>query len=248
VAEISVPPSPALGREFRVGRVIERAAQLYQRNFLTFSLVSLIALLPAQLVVENPLTESRSASAGAKGTIFVLSIVLSMLSQAVIVHAAFQDMRGRPVRLLDSAGVAMSRSLPVLGLSILSGLGATIGILLFVIPGLIAYTMWFVAVPCCVVEQHGPMDSLQRSTELTRGVRWQIFGIWFVVIVGATLIDMVIENFTVATGSFAIWFVAAVAWSTIWGAIFTLLAVVSYYELRSVKEGVDIEQIASVFD
>ena len=35
-----------------------------------------------------------------------------------------------------------------------------LGFILLIVPGLILFTMWFVATPACVVERLGPMRSL----------------------------------------------------------------------------------------
>jgi hypothetical protein len=37
-------------------------------------------------------------------------------------------------------------------------------------------------------------------------------------------------------------------WNGIWGSFFAIAVVVSYRDLRSAKEGIDIDQIAAVFD
>src|SRR5207302_7500833 len=103
-------------------------------------------------------------------------LFLGTLCQAVILHAAFQDMRGRAVNLGESLSVGLRRFLPIIGASILLSLGAAVGMLLLIVPGLILLTMWYVAIPACVVEELGPARSLGRSSELTRGNRWKIFG------------------------------------------------------------------------
>ena len=47
-----------------------------------------------------------------------------------------------------------------------------------VIPGLVLSTIWWVAIPVAVVERPGTVASLRRSSELTKGVRWRIFGLF----------------------------------------------------------------------
>ena len=44
------------------------------------------------------------------------------------------------------------------------------------IPGLIIYTVLWLVVPVAVVERPGIVASLRRSSMLTKGYRWQIFG------------------------------------------------------------------------
>jgi hypothetical protein len=39
-----------------------------------------------------------------------------------------------------------------------------------------------------------------------------------------------------------------VLWNGVWGAFYAISVVVTYHDLRVAKEGIDIEQIAAVFD
>ncbi len=42
--------------------------------------------------------------------------------------------------------------------------------------------------------------------------------------------------------------IGSLIWNGIWGAFYAIAAVVSYHDLRVAKEGINIEQIAAVFD
>ena len=134
--------------------------------------------------------------------------------------------------------------------------------LLFVIPGMIVYMMWFVATPVCVVEQLGPFRSMGRSRELTKGHRWKLFGLMLLILIPALIVGAIVGAVMVAaTGGF----LAAVAtmnttmattlgqivnliWSAIWTAFYAIVIVVTYHDLRVAKEGIDTDQIAAVFD
>jgi hypothetical protein len=172
-----------------------------------------------------------------------------MFSQAIVLYGAFQDMRGRRVSLADSMKVGFSRLLPIVGLAFLMSLGVGFGFVLLLIPGLILLTMWFVATPACVVERLGPFDSMARSSQLTRGHRWKIFGLLIVLGLGGAIvsgvIDVVLED---VVGSAPLQIIGGLLWSGIWGAFYAIAAVVTYHDLRVAKEGTDIEQIAAVFD
>jgi len=39
-----------------------------------------------------------------------------------------------------------------------------------------------------------------------------------------------------------------VIWEGIWGSYYAILAIATYHELRAIKEGVDIDQVAAVFE
>ena len=66
-----------------------------------------------------------------------------------------------------SAASAVRAALPALT-AILFGLGVWVGLLLFIIPGIMLMLRWSVAVPACVLEGTGPVASLGRSAALTQ--------------------------------------------------------------------------------
>ena len=150
---------------------MSKAAAVLSRNLLPFGIVTGIASLPTVLlfnghedVVRNP------AAAGA----VALSGGLSAFSQAIVLYGAFEDMRGQPVDLMRSFQHASRRFLPVIGVAFLTTLLTGLASLLLIIPGLILFTAWYVAIPACVVERLGPWTSLQRSAALTKGNRWKV--------------------------------------------------------------------------
>jgi uncharacterized membrane protein len=173
--------------------------------------------------------------------------MLSTLSYAIILHAAFQDMRRRRVRLAESLNVGLRRFLPLIGLAFVAGFLVVLGLILLIIPGLILYTMWFVGVPACVVERRGPWTSLRRSRELTKGYRWKLFGLALLLLV-ANLGGSVIQIVLTALAGPIVGVTGQLIWSGIWAAFSAIVITVTYYDLRVVKEGVDIDQIAAVFD
>lgn len=149
---------------------------------------------------------------------------------------------------MESVAGGLRRFFPLLGVMILFTLGMTLGLILLVIPGIILMVMWYFAVPACVVESTGPIRSLGRSRELTKGYRWKIFALVIIVAIVNIIGGQVLT--VVATGLGGIWgyFAASIVWQGIAGGFGAVLIAVAYYYLRVAKEGVDVDQIASVFD
>src|SRR5262245_34732106 len=111
--------------DFRVSSVIRRSAAMLSGHFLTFFIVAVIAHSPTILLARTLTTELtdldevdlavRLMAWGLLG--LVQLIVLGVLGEAVIVHAAFQDMQRRPVRLAESLNLALRRFLPIVGVA-----------------------------------------------------------------------------------------------------------------------------------
>jgi hypothetical protein len=235
-------------REFRIGQVLSRAFNVFFKHIMTFTLIATGVVLP--FVLLGALGSSAPPDQRGVMTLmaFVLYLFLAPLATAVILYGAFQHMRGHPVHLGESVSRGLARFLPLIGLMILQTLGVLLGSILLIIPGLILMVMWYVAVPVCVVERTGPVESLSRSQELTKGFRWKLFGLYLLVLiigaVGGSILPVVGEALAGIWGQVAVQLV----WQGLAQAFGSVLIVVAYYYLRVAKEGMDIEGIAAVFD
>jgi MFS family permease len=244
-------PARFADSQFRVGAVLNRTSSVLSRNFLTFFIVTIVAYLPLLLIpgaTADVTTDPAAISLGLIGLAAFLTMVLGMLSQAVVLYGAFQDMRGCQVNLSESLKVGLRRFLPIIGLAIVMSFGLMLGFILLLVPGFILFAMWFVATPPCVVEQLGPFRSLGRSAQLTKGHRWKVFGLFIVLMLISAVIggglSMTLRQF----GSPVLTAIGNLLWNGVWGALYSIAVVVTYHDLRVAKEGVDIEHIASVFD
>ncbi len=158
--------------DFRAGDVFNRTVSIFSRNLLPFGTISAIAYLPSALVLSPGSTTAVLAS-GNGGWVaigFIATLVLNVLSQAIVLYGAFEDMRGPPVNFQRGRiKVRLRRFFPASGVAICMPLLAALAAILLVFPGLMVITMLFVAVPACVVERLGPSKSMGRSAWLTRG-------------------------------------------------------------------------------
>ena len=113
---------------------------------------------------------------------------------------------------------------------------------------------WLITIQACVVEQLGPIASINRSAELTKGYRWHIFGLLVLLFIGAivfvVIFSMVVTaifpgNFMLLTkAKVGVFFIV----STFSTAFFGTMSSVVYYDLRAVKEGLTIDSLADIFD
>ena len=234
---------------FRVRAVIGRSASMLWRHFLSFFVVGLIASLPLLLIVMAQTTEP--AGPGDLSRLFwetlgfILLMMFGTFGHAVIVHAAFQEMRrGGRVRVVESLNVGLRRFWPLLGLGLVNSM-ALLGYVLLVVPGLILSTLWFVGLPACIVEQLGTWTSLRRSMALTKGHRWKIFGLLLLLFAPGIVSTLVQSRLAPSPIVRA---VTELVWTGIWTAFTATIAIVTYHDLRMAKEGTDIERIAGVFD
>ena len=237
--------------DFRVGRVFTQTFSVLSRNLLPFCIVTVIAALPYFFLLGADGRPANAMTAGRAGLAifwFILAILLNALSQAVILYAAFEDMRGRPVNMMESLRIGFGRILPVLGTAIVVGVLTMLGGIALVIPALIVMTMMFVAIPACVVERLGPVKSVGRSAALTKGYRWRVFGLWISFMIVLGIVQSVSVGIGSAIGGVFVARLILLLWNAIYIAFSATLVVVTYRDLRVAKEGVDTDQIAAVFD
>lgn len=229
--------------ELRIGPVLSKAFEVLFGNFFTFIVISAVATAPA-IYYEWTLLQ------GAHGNWWLrtgLRTVLSALCEAMILYAAFQTLRSRPVSIAGSVARGLQRFFPVVGTSLLTSIIVTLGIFLLVVPGVIASIMLALALPVCVVEKLGPVDSLSRSAELTKGYRWQIFGTFFAVGI-VELVAVLALGVTRHSDTLALYLVLLFVVAVLFRAYQSVLVAIIYHDLRVIKDGIDLEGIASVFD
>ena len=247
MSEMSLPATAFAERDFRVGDAMNKAITMLSRNLLPFSIVFGIAALPQALLFDHYDGQLQKPSDVALFfSSIVLSIVLSALSQAVILYGAFESMRGGRPDVLTSFRHAWRRFLPVIGVALLTAILAGLAGLLLIFPAFMLTAAWYVATPACVVERIGPWQAMTRSATLTRGHRWKLFGVMIVMAIIGAFGSGLIEALAAGAGAI-IGVVAALIWTALFGAYGAILVVVIYHDLRVAKEGVDTDQIAAVF-
>jgi len=237
----------AAGTDFRIGAVLSLSFQILHQALGKFLVLSLLPVIPIVAVAFGFATAPQNAFA------FVLIglalyFIFAMISQAALVYGALEELRGRHFTIGEALSKGFRRFWPVLGVAIVSGLIVMVGSVLLLVPGLIALCMLYVAIPACVVEEWGVTQSLTRSAELTKGYRWPIFGLILLVIVGAAIVGAVLEAIVQAVAGDIVGSLFDAALQVYFTALASAVVAIIYYRLRVIKEGIDIERIAHVFD
>jgi len=254
VAAAVLPPG-----EFRVGRVLSRSFEVLFHDFFKFALIAVIAIIPYGLLTfmggaaafVGPQAHP-NVSPAAIGAAFIgfgiLFPFLYAISMAATLYGAFQDMRGRPFRLSEAFGRGLARLLPIIGLSICWVIAIGFGTLLLIVPGLMMMAAFYVALPACVMEGLGPFQSMSRSAALTKGHRWKVFGVYLVVALIAGIVGSVINLIITLSIAPMAGLISGLVWNLLTTAYNSIAIAVMYHDLRVLKDGIDIDRIAAVFD
>lgn len=256
--EMVVPSAP----RFSVGTVLSTSLAVYGRNFIPFTIVALALQVPVLLLqlffnpaadptAPNPAIANPGGFFGYLGVIMVAGALCNGLTTATLVYGSVQDLRGQRASIGDCFSRALAVAVPIILAALGYSICMSLGFLLLVIPGLIFLVVYWLYAPAIVVERLGVSQAFARSADLTRGKRWPIFGLILIYGVILYLVGFVVlyvmvqvDPLNSVTASTIINFVL----NTVIGASISIGSAVTYFLLRSEKEGVDIDQIAKVFD
>ncbi len=248
---------------FEMGRVVSRTFGVIGRNFVAFLLLALV-LAGIPEAITRYFTQSQGAASFSL-TRSLLSFAFSVVGfmalsvlQAALVHGSIADLNGKKASFGDCLATGMRFLWPVIGVSLLTGLAVGFGFILLIVPGVLMGLAWCMSVPAVVVERKGVTEAFGRSADLTRGNRWAIFGLAVIYLLIVWIIDAVAIAVTGGL-SFATLAQGQSGFNGVEWVLLTVLQVVQsligaaglasiYFELRSTKEGVGVESLASVFD
>jgi hypothetical protein len=224
---------------FRIADVFSKALAIYGRRFGPFIVLTVIAQVPQYLT---------AGSFGAVRAVSLLvSTVCSSIASGAIIYGVVQELRGRAFSIADSIQIALHRFLPMVGVAICTSILIGLATILLIFPGMMVACAYYVSMPACVAERTGVFESMSRSAYLTKGYRWQVFGMFLLILVGGLVLGMIVGLVFALTGRIGPQ-IAFIACTAIVGAFNGVIHGVFYYQLRVAKEGVDIDKIASVFD
>lgn len=176
---------PVMLRPLTLGELLDRGFQLYRSRFGVFVGIAAVAYLPLFVVqatgLWTPKTFTGSATAlFGLGLLFtallhLLAVAAAHAATIVVVSAAYLE---RPITLSQAYGKVSGMLLRVFFVMVGMGIGVGIGTLLLIIPGVILFLMWGLAIPVAVLEEAGLSESLSRSRQLTAGHRSRVFVIY----------------------------------------------------------------------
>ncbi len=172
--------------------VLRDAAQLYQALFRrTVVIAALVFAVVCFAETVGP------------WPVVLLSVVGTCVVQGALIEAVDMERERRSGSIATLARAAWKRVGALLGVSLLTGVGVGIGLFLLVVPGLILFTRWSLAVPAVMLEDRPPRDAMRRSAELVKGHGWQVFTVFVTVTAAAFGASFLLER--LLAGPLGLW-------------------------------------------
>lgn len=234
----SVPATPPSKPEypFKVLRVLSCSLRVTKHNFAPFFLLACALEIPAILLQLGGVMRHVLLA-------FVVQVVVNAFTQAVVAYGALMELQGsRPsTRACIATGFAQLGR--VLGVTLVSSLAIGGAMLLLVVPGIIVSLMLYVVVPVTLAEGLGVRAAMKRSRELTDGRKGDVC----LILMLAAAIGIVFEVYAYPQLGHD----AAVVWrgfvSALTTMFFSVAVAVTYFELRKLRDGIDVPELAKAF-
>jgi hypothetical protein len=255
------------GEPFRIGTCLSKALSVYFANFVSFTAMGLLVLVPGFIVLltifgnllaglgfellsaEARLHATPLTAAGFLAALIAV-VALEYLLIATVGCGTAQYLQGNAPPAAAALAQGLKRGGAIIGLAASTTLLVGVGLLLLVVPGIVIALMFCVAVPVLMVEGRGVRDSLARSRELTRGLRWPLLGVFLAAAAGCMALlalvtlpfDFLLPQDGAITLVGAILEMAAQLFTTVFMAV---VVAVAYHELRAAKDGVSTAELGA---
>lgn len=244
---------------FTVFGTLAVAARIYVRNVLSFAILAALVYSPliayAIWDIHDITNEPTVAHTKERFTVLILVIfagqyLLSKALAGALAYGVFNQLRDTRVSLGSCIANGIRRLVPVLLTSIILAILIGIGTAAYVLPGIVAACLSYVAVPAAVIEGHGPFKAFARSVKLVDSAVPRVFLLFVIFIalqVGlywglVAILDALVPYSTMAR------LCAFLALTILFGAFDAVLSSVAYAHLRADRDGVDTAELARVFD
>ena len=244
-------------RRLSFGETLGQAFNLYFDNFGPLFLISLISSIPTILMSQDfnanaAYTEAEQGVMMLRGLLWLLILIaVNTLSTALMIEFISK----RYLKQQQTIGRYIKNVLPfifpIMGLSIVEAIIVGIGVLAFVIPGIYFALALSVSSQVLIVERKRVFQAIQRSFDLTRGYKLEIFGyllVLFLISFGIGLLSgqlfNLLENMQVSRQlQILIEHLVQVLLAPIGACLFILI----YFNLRIDKEGFALEHLVEQF-
>lgn len=244
-----------MGEKLDIGKVISMTFSAFLQNIGPFVGIALIVGLPSTIVEifafwgidTNAFEFSPNFLIGIIATPLIGMAETAIVSSAII-YGVVKYLNNEKFTFSDCISTAISKIIPVVLVTILSGIAVGFGILLLIVPGIIFMLKFYVAVPTVVVENTPVMKALGRSSDLTHGHKWSIFALIIIVaIISGALGGVIGKSTSFIDMGTLVPRLSNYITTSVTSAFGATLIGVLYYNLRYLRDGIDASELAKVF-
>ncbi|MGN6818691.1 MAG: hypothetical protein ACTHJR_08470 [Sphingomonas sp.] len=246
-------------RDFHIGRVLSRAGDMVGRRLGAIAIIALLLAalpVPIRLAGGDALLHALRGGGGGQFLTYLLSLLVSAvfgaLCSGALIWLAIENEDDRRIDAADALYQALRASPRLIGLNLMMEVAVAAATVLLVVPGVIQMVALTVAMPAAMIEGRAGTRAFDRSFDLTKGARWQIFVLWLIFWIATATIGAVIRG---ALGTPAMTMAAPpIGFILVQGGVAALSAIAIaalessvYVELRAWKEGAPRDELRDIF-
>jgi len=235
--------------------LIDAAVQLLRQHYVELVTTSAIFLMPGILLaLFTPTFRTGLMPTGSQGALFLaavfVSAMFSIMSTAAIVVVVSDSYLGRDVSIGGAVQRVFDRFGSVFFAAFLQSIAIAVGLLFFVIPGLLCIAWFFAATAVVVIEGKTGPAAMSRSKALAAGSVGRILGVLLLSVIILGAFQLIITFCFALIGQMAhldrsITGLAANIANLLIYPFATVVITLLYYDLRIRKEGFDLEMMAT---
>ncbi len=243
------------------GQILDRTLKLYSHHWSLLLGISAVLTLPAAgvMIAINSFTQHALRTQNTSATLIggLLNLVVICLygfviypwAQGASTFAISERYLNREVGIGQAIGFGWRRLGTLFNVSLSIGMRVFIGMLLFIVPGIMWACSYVAALPAVVIEGGTARDGMRRSRDLAHGRRWSVFGVLITIWLLSILLNIAFY-FVVDLSLGATTFFGDLVYNVISQGVGILLmpvgviaATLLYYDFRIRKEGFDLEML-----
>lgn len=226
--------------------IVDASFQIYQRNPVLFMVSAAVVYVPWLVIrlvfdlgVTEPVKNLGSMAVMALGWVLVYALVGGV--STVLASGSYLD---ESVDVPSAYRAIGARLIPLIVASVIRWVLVTVGLVLFLFPGLYAMGRFFAVTPAVVLERRGAINSLSRSGSLSIDLKRHIINT--ILLVGLIVIAVNV-GLGLLIGMFkspVLLNTTATLLSLVTAPFFGITETVLYYDARIRREGFDVEYLA----
>lgn len=242
-----------------IGKILDKSFQFIFKNIVWIALVGVIVTLPETIIaiilyLNQPLDDTDTTQTyvlstitgmpwlAASSVMLMISIFIWPILSGTVTLLVGQQFCGKKMTFSEGFKNSVKKWIPLILLQLLIWLAIGLGMVLFIIPGLIALCAAACAVPAMMFEDLGPKEAFGRSWNLTKGSRLRIFGYFLlvgIIIKSALTLPSMIMEFLPIDPIYRIGLSSLIStpFHVLWQAVTALL----FFDLCMRKEAMDLE-------
>ena len=156
-----------------------------------FTAIVLTVALPGNVIIK--LITLSAGEANFMATLYAsiwIEVIFAPLYLGALIYALARIKSGKSVTYREAMAVGVKKWFALFAARFVASLFIGIGLIVLIVPGIIL-ALRYALIDCAVIlEDKGVADSLSRSTALTAGRRWEIFGAALLFFLGLVLVSI----------------------------------------------------------